>query len=140
MEMKFKYKRFSQGVFAPVLRPVIPIGISYKGQTEREEVLVDSGADLCLFDAEIGELIGVPVSEGEVGKLFGVTSESTSPQPYYRHPITINVGGWDLEIEAGFVPHYKPAHGIVGQIGFFDRFVVKFDYQKEMISLTPKAR
>ena len=59
-------------------------------------------------------------------------------RPYYLHPVTSNVGGWNHAIEAGFVPNFKPAFGIVGQVGFFSLFVVKFDYQKEEVEIRRK--
>lgn len=59
--MKFKYKKYGPGI----LRPVIPIEILYKSRSVPYEVLVDSGADFCIFDAEIGELVGIDVASGE---------------------------------------------------------------------------
>lgn len=46
--MQFPYKKFGE-----YLRPVIPIKIKYNNASVGYEVLVDSGADLCIFDAEI---------------------------------------------------------------------------------------
>jgi hypothetical protein len=134
--MKFPYKRFARGAFPPAIRPIITITVSHNGQSIRQEVLVDSGADICLFDAEIGELLGIPVTDGKEARLLGATSET--PQSYYLHPVTITVGGWDYPIEAGFVPNFTPAFGIVGQVGFFSLFVVKFDYQKEEVEIRRK--
>ncbi|HLB95960.1 MAG TPA: hypothetical protein VJK26_03605 [Patescibacteria group bacterium] len=48
--MKFKYKNYGSGF----LRPVIPIEIIYKKFPVPYEVLIDSGADFCIFDAQIG--------------------------------------------------------------------------------------
>jgi hypothetical protein len=134
--MKFPYKRFARGVFPPDIRPIITIKLSHNDQSIRQEVLVDSGVDLCLFDAEIGEALGIPVTSGEEKTLLGATS--AKPQPFYLHPVTINVGGWDYAIEAGFVPNFAPTYGIVGQVGFFSLFVVKFDYQKEEVEIRRK--
>jgi hypothetical protein len=50
--MKFDYKKFGPGV----IRPIIPIKVLYNGQIVSYNVLVDSGADMCLFDSQIGEL------------------------------------------------------------------------------------
>ena len=106
--MKFPYKRFARGAFPPDIRPIIPIKVSHNDQSIRQEVLVDSGADLCLFDAQIGELLGIPVTKGREKHLFGATS--ANPQPFYFHTVTINVGGWDYTIEAGFVPNFTPTY------------------------------
>ena len=123
--MKYCYKKFGQ-----FLRPVIPIKIKNKSRSVNYEVLVDSGADLCIFDAEIGELVGIGTEskrQGIVGGIAGQTAE------YYLNQIEIEVGGWSYEIEAGFLPRVADGfnYGVVGQQGFFDIFIVKFDFQKE---------
>jgi hypothetical protein len=127
--MKFKYKKYAPGI----LRPVIPIEIVYEGRAVTYEVLVDSGADFCIFDAEIGELLGINVKEGEPQKVSGITGVV---EFYYVHPVTIKVGGWSFSIKAGFLPNIaRLGYGVVGQKGFFDIFVVKFDLLKEEIEL-----
>ena len=57
---------------------------------------------------------------------------------YYLYKVKIEVGGWEYEIEAGFmttVAGHAIPYGLVGQKGFFDIFVVKFDLLKEEIEL-----
>jgi len=51
--MKFRDKKYRPGV----LKPVIPIEIIYKEKSVPYEVLIDSGADFCIFDAQIGEIL-----------------------------------------------------------------------------------
>ena len=55
--MKFRYARYN----GKTLRPVIPIKVKNGIKEIGYQVLVDSGADLCLFDAQIGEFLGVDV-------------------------------------------------------------------------------
>ena len=130
--MKFKYKKYAPGL----LRPVIPIEILHKDIGVPYEVLVDSGADICIFDAQIAEILGINLKTGKEQKVAGLTGVS---EPYYLHPVTISVGGWDYKIEVGFLPSIgRFGYGVVGQKGFFDIFVVKFDLRKEEIEL--KAR
>ncbi len=127
--MKFKYKNYGQGI----LRPVIPIEISYKHLTVPYEALVDSGADFCIFSAQIGEILEINIEKGEKFDVRGITGKSES---YYVHSVTINVGGWDYKIKAGFMPNIGQfSYGVVGQKGFFDIFTVKFDLAKEEIEL-----
>lgn len=132
--MKFYYKKFAQ-----FLRPVIPIKIINKDRSVNYEVLIDSGADVCIFDAEIGELIGINIPSGRreiVGGIAGQTAE------YFVHSIEIEVGGWSYKIEAGFLPRVAGGfnYGVVGQRGFFDIFVVKFDLMKEEIELKERKQ
>ncbi len=131
--MKFPYKKYGSGI----VRPVIPIEVSYGNQSQSYEVLVDSGADMCIFSAQIGELIGIDIKRG---KPFGVAGITGSVEEYYVYPVTITVGGWPYRIEVGFLPNLgRLGYGVVGQRGFFDLFTVKFDYQKGGIELNPKS-
>jgi len=129
--MKFRYARYN----GKTLRPVIPIKVKNGASEIGYQVLVDSGADLCLFDAQIGEILGIDVKSGQGREVFGVGGKASI---YYLHKITIEVGGWSYGIEAGFMPGVGGRtipHGIVGQNGFFDLFIVKFDLLKEEIEL-----
>lgn len=127
--MKFSYKKLAHGY----LRPIIPISISHNGKTVRCEALVDSGADMCAFDADIAEALDIRVENGRVGGFGGVMGGS---RPIYYHPVTVSVGGWPYTIEAGFsrdIASY--GHGFLGQHGFFDHFIVQFNFAKEEIEL-----
>jgi hypothetical protein len=127
--MKFRYKKF--GSF---LRPVIPIKIKHENCSVVYEVLVDSGADLCIFDAEIGEILGLIITKGKKDIVGGIAGQTAS---YYIHPVSIEVGGYSYRTEVGFLPSVAGGfnYGVVGQKGFFDIFVVKFDLLKEQIVL-----
>jgi hypothetical protein len=129
--MKYSYKKYGAGT----LRPVIPIKLQNGKESIQYEVLVDSGADLCLFSAEVGEAIGIDIGKGKLQEVFGVGGKASI---FYLHKVTINVGGWDYKIEAGFMPSVGNKimkHGLVGQKGFFENFIVKFDLLKEEVEL-----
>ena len=131
--MKFSYKNYGQDI----LRPVIPIEIIHKDRSVQYEVLVDSGADSCIFDAQIGELLNIDIKGGEQRAVSGITGDI---EHYYLHPVTIKVGGQSFKIEAGFLPNLaRLGYGVVGQRGFFDIFVVKFDLVKEEIELKHRS-
>ncbi len=99
-------------------------------------MLVDSGSDFCIFDAQIADILGIDIYGGEEYKVFGITGVG---EPYYVHSIKINVGGWSHNIKAGFLPNIAElGYGVVGQKGFFNFFIVKFDLVKEQIELRPR--
>lgn len=128
--MKFNYARFGK-----TLRPVMPIKVKYGDQKIDYQVLVDSGADMCIFDEELGDAIGLDVRSVKPNEVFGVGGKASL---YYLHKIKIEVGGWEYEIEAGFMPSVAGRimpYGLVGQKGFFDNFIIKFDLLKEEIDL-----
>ncbi len=127
--MKFKYKKLAPGF----IRPIIPIEIIFNQNSIKYEVLIDSGADENIFDAQIGELLGIDIIKGEKRKLSGITGVK---EIYYIHPITIKVGGWKYKTKAGFLPNIASlGYGVVGQRGFFDIFVVKFNFKKGIVEL-----
>lgn len=127
--MKFKYKQYGPGI----LRPVIPVEITFQNTTIPYEVLVDSGADFCIFDAQIGELLGIDIESGVKNKFCGITGKEEGA---YAHQVFISVGGWPKEIKAIFSRSFNAMnYGVVGQRGFFDIFIVKFDLLKEEIEL-----
>lgn len=130
--MKFRYKKYGLGV----LRPVIPIEIISNNISVSYEVLVDSGADNCIFDAEIAEILQIPLTAGDKREVGGITGVVES---YYVHSVIIKVGGWPFNVKVGFLKNIaKLGYGVVGQKGFFDLFVVKFDLLKEEIELKEK--
>lgn len=132
--MKFQYVGYNG-----VLRPVIPIKLKHNGNEIGYHVLVDSGADMCLFDAGLGREIGIDIEKGKRREVFGIGGKSSI---YFLHLVTVEVGGWSFEIEAGFMPEVAGRvlpYGVVGQRGFFDKFIVKFDFLKEEVELKNKT-
>ena len=60
--MKFNYKRYSPSI----VRPVIEIKLKSNSNILRYEVLVDSGADFCIFSSEAGEALGLNIKKGKM--------------------------------------------------------------------------
>lgn len=128
--MKFGYVRYG-----PVLRPVVPITVKHGSKEIEYQVLVDSGADMCLFDEEVGLALDIPVRQGVAKTVFGVGGKSSV---YYVHQVEIGVGGKFKVTEVGFMPNvagHVMQYGLVGQAGFFDRFIVSFDLLKGEVQL-----
>lgn len=127
--MKFRYKKYG-----PYLRPVIPLKLKYRGITQPYNALVDSGSDECLFDSQVAGLLGIEVEQGEMRKASGVGGQTVI---YFVHPVEIEIGGFLYETKVGFVSRAGGPfeYGALGQKGFFDVFVVKFDLLKEEIEL-----
>lgn len=126
--MKFKYARYGRDI----LRPVIPVEVIGRLSVPYE-VLIDSGADISIFDAQIGTLAGIEVKAGEPSTLVGATG---TEEVFYLHEIGLVVGDAHFRTTVGFLPNMtRHGYGVVGQRGFFDTFIVKFDLLKEEIEL-----
>lgn len=117
-------------------RPIILTEVIYKRYSIRHEVLIDSGADYCVFNAEIGEALGIDIEKGERHLFKGIDGVE---QVGYSHRVGINVK--DITYNAIVIFSYDIADmscGVVGQLHFFDHFKINFDYQKASIILWQK--
>lgn len=120
-----------------LLKPIIPIKILNNDKSVSYAALIDSGADFCIFDGEVGEIIGLDVKNGEKIEFGGI--QQLKGATAYIHNIKIEIGGWNYDIKASFSYDIaKHGYGILGQRGFFDIFIVKFDLLKEEIELKPR--
>lgn len=129
--MKFPYKQYS----GSILRPVIPIVLGFRTRKVHFEALVDSGADLSLFDWEIGEDLGIDIMGGAPVEVLGVGGGISV---FYFHSVFLTIGNTSYKTKIGFTG--SPAgqvtpYGIVGQKGLFDKFIVGFDLLKKEITL-----
>lgn len=137
--MKFNYFKFplpqrSEFFGETILRPIIPVEICVGSQSVNYAALMDSGADFCIFDAEIGEYLGLDIESG-TKEIFGGIQEGGIAYGFL-HEVILKVGGWDYRTIVGFSYDIaKYGYGILGQKGFFDIFVVRFDLVKEEIEL-----
>ena len=142
MRLKFNYRKFPSDPSEAfpkrksVTRPVIPIIIINGDKKITYLTLIDSGADLCIFHAEIGEQIGINVERGKKLTFNGITKEELTA---YFHDVKIGVGGYEYECYAGFSSDIgNMPYGILGQKGFFNLFNVVFDYNKERVEIIRK--
>lgn len=138
--MNFKYRKFLLDPLknpkfkrTSFLRPVIQIDFETKDGNFGYLVLIDSGADFCIFHAEIGEKLRLNVLNGDELTFYGTSGD---PQKAYFHNISFKIGGHLHNAYVGFSKEMKSlAYGILGQDGFFDKWLVKFEYSKENVEI-----
>jgi len=140
--MKYRYTSFFplDKTLKWIKKSIISIEVFGSKDSRNFDALVDSGADLCIFDEEIGSYLGIDVRKGKPREVFGVGGKCSV---FYIHPIIIEVGGWPFEINAGFMPSVAGKampYGLVGQKGFFENFIVKFDLLKEEIEIKNREK
>jgi len=134
---KFPLKEKSEFFGLAILKPIIPLELTVGSKKIRYAALIDSGADFCIFDGQIGELLGLDVRSGKSLDFGGI--QAFAGAVAFLHEVTIRIGGWPFKIVMGFSYDIAPhGYGILGQKGFFDIFTVKFDLLKEQIELNEK--
>ncbi|MFH0803521.1 MAG: hypothetical protein V1877_00145 [Candidatus Tagabacteria bacterium] len=137
--MKFRYHKLllpqrSEYFGSSILKPIIPVKITIGKKELNYTALIDSGADFCIFDAEIGEYLGIDIRSGRSEEFGGIQERGGAKA--FLHNVVLNIGGWEYKTIVGFSYDIaRHGFGILGQKGFFDIFVVKFDLFKEEIEL-----
>jgi len=121
------------------LMPLIPLRLCTKGNAGRYidlKTLLDSGAHVSIFPAEIGEVIGLKIKNDKTQPIYGIGGQSIET---YRHDVIIEVGGWPFDAIVCFT-YDKISFPVLGREGFFNLFEIKIDYSKETIELKPKGK
>jgi len=118
-----------------ISRPIIPIILFGTKGSVSIDALIDSGADRCLFNAEIGREIGLDIKTGEKEIFSGIEGGQIIA---YLHKIQLKIIGIEkrIEITAGFTDA-PGVFAILGQDGFFDAFRIKFEKDHNIIEITP---
>jgi hypothetical protein len=115
-------------------RSIIPVIISTQEKNVRVDALIDSGADCCLFNYELGKRLGLEVEKGQVRQLSGIEGIQTIT---WFHKIILQIVGSNdkVLIEAGFTKS-PGVFAILGQEGFFDAFRIKFERDRGIIEIS----
>lgn len=139
--MIFRYSEFalekpSKILGESVLRPIIPLKLSFNDLTIKYEALIDSGADFSVFEAELGEYLGLDIKSGLSESFKGVQGKESSI--VYFHKVVVTVLDIELKTKIGFSYDIAGhAYGILGQKGFLDYFNVKLSYSNQLIEILP---
>lgn len=118
-----------------ISRPIIPVTLFGPKGSINIDALIDSGADRCLFNSQIGKEIGLEIEKGEREIFSGIEGGKLLA---YLHKIHLQIIGINkiIEIIAGFTDA-PGVFAILGQEGFFDAFKIKFEKAHNTIEITP---
>jgi hypothetical protein len=114
-------------------RPLIEITIVGNDRIHKEIALLDSGADLSVFNVEIAELVGIDLSHARCGRLEGIIggqdifiTDIAITAPHLDEPITI---------PAGFIESAQVS-ALLGQRGFFDQHTILFEKHHDAFTVS----
>lgn len=129
--MKYDYKAFPLSHRDSITnldyswKPALKVFISHSGKRSAPlESIVDSGAEHCVFDAQIAEGLRIPIRKGREVAFSGIAMGAETIG--YLHTITLTVAAQSYRALIVFAYNVSTT-GILGQIGFFDHFIVTFD-------------
>lgn len=118
-----------------VWRPIIPIILIKGKKLVGYEALMDSGADHNIFHGDLTEILGIKLTLGKSRKVYGLGGQSIKG---YIHNLVIKPMGMEKYSAPVIFSKQMPEHslGVLGNIGFFDKFKVTFDYEKKIIEVS----
>lgn len=137
--MKYKYyplnaRPFGSTRVKTIWRPIIEAIFIKNKIYISHHILLDSGADVNLFRSEVAEALGIKINSGKKKKAKGI---GDTPIKGYEHSFNIRIPGLRaVKTKAIFtndLPDY--AVSIAGNLGFFDKFKVSFDYKRKEIEV-----
>lgn len=138
-KLKFEYRRFPAEPSEAyprrfsAIRPVIPITLINGDDKISCLAIIDSGADLCIFHAEMGEQIRIDIESGKLQNFTGISGQQKTA---YFHDIKIEVGGHEFDCFVGFSRDISDMpYEMLGQVGFFSLFNVTLDFCRKKIEL-----
>lgn len=120
----------SSGRLIQEFRPFVPVILS-KGKLAAFPIhaLVDSGADYCLFPAQVAEIIGLNVKTGVKKSIYGIGNQKVIS---YTHKVKLHIVKYSFETFIDFSESQKIP--LLGRDGFFNHFNrVNFDQNKKSI-------
>lgn len=133
MAMTFRYKTIKRPDGTTVKTPSIPIELSGK-EKFGTIALLDSGADISAIPLSIAEILGLNL-KGEKSLAYGIGGKVDSIQTNvsiliekghehynFQIPVKVILGNYDFPI-------------LLGRAGFFNKFIISFNQDKEKVSL-----
>ena len=119
------------------LLPFIDLSFRFSCSIDNDtqfEALIDSGADYNVFHADVAAYLGINLKKGSKRKISGIGGKVLTG---YEHRITLRLKDFTYHAPVTFsadIPENTLA--VLGNNGFFDRFVVTLNYQAKIITLT----
>ena len=115
-----------------VHQPMLKVKLSSGQLPFPTRMLVDSGAEDTLINADIAPILGIDITKCPEQQVGGISGSSVG----YVHNITIEIPelGDVLVVEAVFVPKLGTS-GLLGQTDLFARYNIKFEKSRLSFSL-----
>lgn len=123
----FPYRQNPEGQ----LFPVIPLRLQFKTKILDSSALIDSGATISIFRADVAQNLGLKIENGKEIYLGGVGGRIKG----YLHKLPIEVAGKKFLCPLVFSYEYLVSLNLLGREEFFKRFRIIFEEKKSLLKL-----
>jgi hypothetical protein len=123
----FPYRQNPEGQFFPV----IPLRLHTKTKALDTSALVDSGATVSIFRADVAQSLGLRIEDGKEIYLGGVGGRIKG----YLHKLPIEIAGKKFLCPIVFSYEYLVSLNLLGREEFFKRFRIIFEEKENLLKL-----
>ena len=122
--VSFSYERRPSAILGSTRRPVARVEL-YSTRFQRwvaYTMVVDTGADFCVFPSSIARDVGLEASRGTRYRIWGVGGQQTT----FLHPdVRLRLGSWELIAPVGIVER-DDIPPLLGRYQCLDIFALRF--------------
>ncbi len=138
------WRHFSEIGGNPPAKPIVPIILNnpHTGKEIRTWGLIDTGSDIILIDAEMGEIIGHDIEKGKKNIVSGIVADAET----YEHSSVIKILEIDEnpnaekisfvlpKLSISYIKNFDDVPVILGCRDFLDLFSIFLDYPNKRFS------
>lgn len=134
--MMIPYTRYKIGTEL-IRLPLVSVRLACNRKKQKVWAVIDSGADFCVFSYDIAALLDIDLRKGKSFSLTGFVGGDTL---VWLHQVNLEIEGLpSININVVFTDSGMPSMPLLGQVGFFDNFQIRFQRYKDLIEIYPKS-
>lgn len=111
--------------------PIIPLSITFADTKKEFYALIDSGATISVFRAEVAEELGIDIEAGKETYLGGVGGRIKG----YIHTLDVEIANKRFRCPIVFSREYLVSLNLLGRDAFFPNFTIIFEEKQEFVRL-----
>jgi predicted aspartyl protease len=133
--MNFKYKSLPRKGGPPRKTPTIPVTLMGPDDSIDIVAILDSGADISVLPLEVGEQLGLDLTKNR-SPCGGIGGEVDTAEDHVRIRVAQGHENYTFDIPVKVVLDSSSSIPVLlGREGFFEKFEITFDENREKISL-----
>jgi len=126
MKYEFDYVKIGNKFF-----PIIPFLVKSDREIVPVNALVDSGATISLFNADVGRALKIDIEKGEKFYPTGISGKILT----YIHEVILKIGDYEIKTKVAFTDELAVKINLLGRENIFENFSVLFNDKLKRIVL-----
>ncbi len=131
MRTEFVYEKIGDKLY-----PIIPFLIGLGKDWIPVSAMVDSGAAISIFNADVGRALGIDIASGRKMEISGISGKISA----FVHKIKLNIAEKEFEAEVVFTDELEVPINILGRRDAFGNFLIIFDESENRVIFEVKGK